>query len=417
MCAYLINGGRPLSGSIVSESAKNAVLPMLAASILTEETTVIKNCPKIGDVIAMREILTYLGVSSEFSGNDIIINASKIKYRPILGDLSAKLRSSVFLAGALLSRFNLAEIAYPGGCKIGKRPLDIHVSVLRQSGATVNETEESIFCVKSTESCGIIRLRYPSVGATENAILCSVLSKGETFVTGAAEEPEIRDLANFLNSMGARIYGAGSKIIKIEGVKRLHGTEFTPIPDRIEIGTYLVSAAITGGEVEIKGANTKNLFSLINKFCDNTCKINISNDIIYLKSGSVRKRFNVTTGPYPDFPTDMQPQMLALAAVSKGTSLIKETVFENRFGYAEELVKMGARIRVKDNLAVVRGVNSLIGAEVTAGDLRGGAALVLAGLSANGTTKVNGVSHIERGYYNFIEKLKSLGADVSVTKD
>ncbi len=416
MGVYVINGGRALSGSITAESAKNAVLPMLAASILADGVTVIKNCPFIGDVNSMLEILSCLSVKTKREGKNLIIDTTTIKESLLDCGLSKKLRSSVFMLGALLSRFSRAEIFYPGGCNIGSRPIDIHISALKQAGVEIFEKDNAVACDKRFFTGGKIKLSYPSVGATENAILACVLGSKDSVIIGAAEEPEIEDFAKFLNLMGAKITGAGSKIIRIVGVKKLYPVEYTPIFDRIETGTYLTAAAITGGEVEIRGVKTKNIFSLINKFCDNTCKINISDDIIYLKSGSVGKRFNLTTGPYPDFPTDMQPQMVALASVSCGTSVIKETVFESRFAYVEELKKMGAKISVKNNVAIIRGVKNLFGANVLAKDLRGGASLVLAGLNAEGTTRVSGITHIERGYADMPSKLLSLGADVFLDK-
>lgn len=414
MDSYVINGGRVLSGSITAESAKNAVLPILAASILADGKTVINNCPNIGDVRSMIDILSCLNVKCEWEDNNLIVDTSCIKENNIEGCLFEKMRSSVFMMGALLSRFNRAGVFYPGGCNIGKRPIDIHISALREIGIDVLEEKGFVYCKKNFFVSGKVKLKYPSVGATENVILASVIGNSETIILNAAEEPEIEDLANFLNKMGAKITGAGTKIVKIVGVKKLFSIDYTPIFDRIETGTYLAAAAITGGEVEIRGVNAKNMFSLINKFCDNTCKINISNDIIYIKSGSVGKSFNLTTGPYPDFPTDMQPQMVALASVSMGTSVVKETVFENRFLYTEQLKKMGAKIAVKNNVAIISGTKKLTGTVLEACDLRGGAALILAGLSAEGISTINGAKHIDRGYFKLKEKLTALGADITL---
>ncbi len=412
MESYVIYGGNRLSGKVKVESAKNSVLPIIAATILTNEEVVIKNCPKILDVKNMVKILESLGARCEFFCEDLIINAKNINNFTIPCALAKELRSSIFLLGALLSRMKMAEISYPGGCDIGKRPVDIHVEALKSLGVEISEDEEKIFCRYRANAGGKIRLKFPSVGATENIILASVFSKGKTEIHNCAKEPEIVDLMCFLNSMGAKIYGAGTSTILIEGVEKLKGTIYKPIPDRIEAGTFLIAAAITGGEVELCNCKIKNICSLVHKLCNNTCKIRIKDDIIYLQSGSSRKSFSLDTSPYPGFPTDLQPQMTALAAVSEGESRISENLFDMRFGFADELVKMGADIKLKDNVAFVKGVKTLKGADVTARDLRGGAALVLAGLQADGQTTLYGIRHVERGYYNFDGKLRSLGAQI-----
>ena len=412
----LINGGKKLSGSIKIESAKNSVLPILAASILTKEQVVIKDCPKIADVMNMLKILNVLGVSVSFSGNDLLVDSSGIKDFGIPENLGRELRSSIFMMGALISRLKRARLSYPGGCDIGLRPIDIHLDGLRKLGVKIIDTGGEILCVADKLKGKEIYLDFPSVGATENLMLAAVTSCGKTEIRNAAKEPEIVDLMKFLNSMGAKVYGAGTSTILIEGVKKLHGTIYKPIPDRIEAGTYLLAAAITGGEIELKNCNAKNISSLLHKFCDNTCKINIKNDIIYLKSGTERKAFSFSTGPYPCFPTDLQAPTTSLAAVSNGVSIITENVFEMRFRHVQELVKMGADITVKGKTAVVNGVKKLFGASVCANDLRGGAALVLAGLNAEGTTVVNDFFHVKRGYLDMDKKLVSLGADVKIKK-
>ena len=412
MESYVIHGGNRLSGKVKVDSAKNSVLPIIAATILTNEEVAIKNCPKILDVINMVKILESLGARCEFFCDDLIIDAKNIDSFTIPCTLTKELRSSIFLLGALLSRLKRAEISYPGGCDIGKRPIDIHVDALKSLGVEINEDEDKIFCRYRKNHGGKIRLKFPSVGATENVILASVFSKGKTEIHNCAKEPEIVDLMCFLNSMGAKIYGAGTSTILIEGVEKLHGTTFRPIPDRIEAGTFLIAAAITGGEVELCNCKIKNIFALVHKLCNNTCKIRIKDDIIYLQSGRSRKSFSLTTSPYPGFPTDLQPQMTALAAVSEGESRITENLFDMRFGFADELVKMGADIKLKDNVAFIKGVKTLKGADVTARDLRGGAALVLAGLQAEGQTTLCGIRHVERGYFNFDGKLRSLGAQI-----
>ncbi len=412
MGKYIINGGKRLDGSVKIESAKNSVLPLIAASIMTDEEVVIKDCPMIADVLSMVKILNVLGVKTLFQGNNLVIKAEEIKSCLIPSDLSKELRSSIFMMGALLSRVKKAKLSYPGGCDIGLRPIDIHLSALKSLGVKTVEQGGEINCQADKITGAEIYLDFPSVGATENAIMTSVFAEGKTEIHNPAKEPEIVDLMCFLNSMGAKIYGAGTSIILIEGVKKLHGTVYKPIPDRIEAGTYLLSAAITGGEIEIKNCRIKNISSLIHKLCDNTCKITIKNDIIYLKSGRVRKAFSFTTGPYPSFPTDLQPQTMSFLSVCQGLSVISENVFETRYKHVSELIKMGADITVKGRTAIISGVNRLSGAEVVSTDLRGGASLVLAGLNAEGQTVVDGIWHVERGYYRFDEKLRALGADI-----
>ena len=412
MGKYIIRGGRKLSGVVNIESAKNSVLPIMAASIISSGIVVIKKCPKISDVFNMIKILNSLGVKTFFYENDLVINPSCIDSYTVCYDLANKLRSSFFMVGALISRLGKASVSYPGGCKIGKRPVDIHLQCLKDVGIYIDSTPELIFCSRLNNCGGETLLPYPSVGATENLILASVISKGQTIIKNAAKEPEIIDLAGFLNSMGAKIYGAGSDTIFIEGVYKLYGSEYTPIPDRIEAGTYILAAAITGGEIELSNCKPENISILLNKICNNTCNISISNDIIYLKSGKIREPFSIVTGPYPEFPTDLQPQALAYGCVSDGVFCVKETVFENRFGHVRYLNKMGAEIKVFGNTAICNGVKGLVGCEVFAEDLRGGAALTIAGLCAEGKTVVNNVEYIERGYTSFDLKLKSLGADI-----
>ncbi|MBQ8427395.1 MAG: UDP-N-acetylglucosamine 1-carboxyvinyltransferase [Clostridia bacterium] len=409
---YVINGGRSLSGKLKIESAKNAVLPILAASILTDEEVVIMSCPKIKDVLNMIKILNHLGVKTEFCQDNLVIDSSGLNSYTLPLSLTGELRSSVFMMGSLLSRVRKARLSYPGGCDIGLRPLDIHINALTDLGVSVTEVCGQLICTADKIRGREIYLDYPSVGATENAMLTAVLAEGKTEIHNPAKEPEIIDLMNFLNSMGAKVFGAGTSTIFIEGVKRLHGTCYKPISDRIECGTYLIATAITGGEIELYNCNAKNISSLIHKLCDNTCKITVKNDIIHLKGGSVRKSFSLETGPYPSFPTDLQSQTMSLATVSEGTSVITETVFETRYNHVPELIKMGASITVKNSTAIINGVKNLHGACVTAKDLRGGASLVLAGLNAEGKTVVSDVRHIERGYLNFDEKLRALGADI-----
>lgn len=412
MGKYVINGGNKLDGKIKIESAKNAVLPLLAGAILTDEEVVIKDCPKIKDVLSMINILKSLGVRAKFEDTDLIIKSDGIYDFEVPNDLTRELRSSVFMLGALLARMKHAVISYPGGCEIGLRPIDIHISGLKKLGVNVMDLCGEIVCSAEKIKEGEVYLDFPSVGATENLILASVFVDGEVVIRNAAKEPEIVDLIKFLISMGAKIYGAGSDTITIAGVKKLHGTTYKPMPDRIEAGTYLIATAICGGKVELSNVKAENILSLIHKLRNNTCKIKINNDIIYIKSGKVNKALNIETRPYPGFPTDLQAQITALATVSEGTSLITENIFEMRFKYVRELIKMGADVSIRDKTAIVKGVKGLCGASVKAEDLRGGAALVLAGLSAEGKTIVNDIHHIERGYLYLDKKLTLLGAEI-----
>ena len=412
MPKFVITGGRKLDGKVQIESAKNSVLPLLAGAILTKENVTIKSCPKIIDVLNMIKILKKLGVKAEFLGNDLVVDSSDINSYTIPSCLTKELRSSVFMLGALISRLRKARISYPGGCEIGSRPIDIHISALKKLGVDITEIGDEVICLAHNMRSEEIYLDFPSVGATENVILASVLIDGLTVIRNAAREPEIEDLIEFLNSMGAKITGGGTEIVRIEGVKSLHGTEFNPMPDRIEAGTYLISALITGGNVELHNCRAENILSVIHKFCNNTCKIDANNGIIHIKGGERPKAFSICTNPYPGYPTDMQAQAMALAAISDGTSFITENIFEMRFKHAVELKKMGADIKICGRMATIQGVDSLSGADVYAKDLRGGASLVLAGLSAHGTTTVNDIRHIERGYLDMDKKLALLGADI-----
>ena len=412
MDKYLIRGGKKLSGKVCAESAKNAVLPMIAAAILTDEEVVIKNCPDISDVKNMAAIVAALGASVDFCEGDLIINSGKLSSYSVSESFGKEIRTSVLMLGALLSRTKKALISYPGGCDIGLRPIDIHIASLGMLGADIDERGDKLICSAKKLSGAKLVFPFPSVGATENVMLAASTAEGTTCIYNAAKEPEIKDLADMLVSMGAKISGAGSSVIEIEGVKKLHGTVYRPIPDRIEAGTFLVAAAVTGGEIELGNVKEENISPLIGKLCDNSCKVTVKNDIIYLHSSRARKAFDVITGPYPAFPTDMQAIATVLAAVSEGVSVIEDNVFANRFCHAHELAKMGADITLCGNKAIVRGVQGLCGAEVYAHDLRCGAALVLAGLAAKGKTIVHDIKYIERGYARFEEKLRSLGADI-----
>ena len=412
MGTYRIRGGRKLSGSIQAESAKNAVLPILAASILTDEEVVIRDCPQIRDVLNMIHILCALGCRARFEGNNLVLDSSNLKGYRIPSVLSREIRSSIFMLGSVLARFKMARVSYPGGCDIGLRPIEMHLKGLKQLGVEIDEMGGEINCRAASIRAGDIYLDFPSVGATENIMLASVFTDGTTVIHNAAREPEIVDLQNFLNAMGASVRGAGSDTVAVAGVKKLHGVVYKPISDRIETGTFLIAAVMTGGEVEISGCDCENISVLLHKLSDITCKIQSKNDIIYLKRSGRPDAFHIDTRPYPGFPTDLQAQMLALSTICRGTSTITENIFETRFKHVAELKKMGADILVRDRTAVVYGKKRLYGADVYAHDLRGGAALVIAGLAAEGETSVHDIHHIERGYFDLDKKLKLLGGDI-----
>ena len=413
MDKYVIDGGRKLYGTVALQSAKNSVLPLLAASILTEKRVVIRETPEITDVKCMAQILRELGADVRFSGGNAIIESANACCHEISSVLTGELRSSVFMLGSLLTRFHRALIAYPGGCDIGLRHIDLHLNALKQLGVSISERDGCIFCACEKLRGAEILLDFPSVGATENILLAAVKAEGRTVLAGAAKEPEIVDLQNFLNAMGAKIAGAGTDVIEIEGVKELGGVTYRPMKDRIEAGTFLIACAACGGEVETSGLKGENLRLLLHKLRENGCKIHTKNDKIKIESrGRLRCNRRIETMPFPGFPTDLQAQATALNAGAEGGALIVENLFETRFKYVPELQKMGADIEVKGRHAFVRGVERLHGASVVAGDLRGGAALVIAALGAEGRTEVLDLSHIDRGYADFRGKLKRLGAEI-----
>ncbi len=416
MKEYIINGGQPLDGALEIKGAKNSILPLMAASILTDEITVLHNCPNISDVDSMINILEGLGSKIIRSGRDVIIDNSMTDKSEIPASLAKELRSSVFLLGSLLSRHKKAKVAYPGGCDIGLRPIDIHITGLRELGIEIQEQGGYILCNCLNAKSSDIVLDLPSVGATENLMLASVFIKGKTVIRNCAKEPEIVDLQKFLNTMGAKIRGAGSSVIVVEGVDKLHGIDYTPIPDRIVAGTYLIAAAMCGGNVELSGVNPEHISSLISKLSKTTCKVHIKNDRILIRSKGRQKSLEcIETMYYPGFPTDLQSQIMAMQTVSRGTSVIVENIFETRFKTASQLKKLGADITIKGRVAVIRGVKELIGAEVAASDLRGGASLVLAGLVAKGTSIVKDIHYIDRGYEDLSVELQKLGANVRRT--
>ena len=411
MESFRIRGGKPLSGKVRVDCAKNSILPIIAGACLCEGITVIKNCPEISDVFNMSEILKECGAKVYFNDGDLVIDASGINNSVVSEKKAGKVRASALMLGALSAKTGFAKIALPGGCDIGGRPTDMHVKALEDLGAVVGAENNSITCFSPVKG-GRTVLPFPSVGATENALISAVKCPSETLIIGCAKEPEIVDLAEFFKKAGAEVYGAGTSIIRVIGKKRLSGTEFTASGDRIEAGTFLISLAVTGGEGEVYGVNAENISSLLGKLCDNTCKIRIKNDIIYLRGAKRRRAFGVETGPYPMFPTDLQAQASVLCTVSGGTSVIEEKVFDKRFYHLYELKKMGAKVSLFGNVARIEGVPVLHGEKVYSHDLRCGAALILAGLNAEGETLVTDTAHVDRGYCRIENKLKSLGADI-----
>ncbi len=413
MDKYIINGGEKLYGRVQIQSAKNTVLPLLAASVLTDEPVKIRGVPAINDVENMLRILSEVGCKIKRQRDCTVIDSANAVSHEIPTRLTKELRSSVFMLGSILTRFRRAKISYPGGCDIGLRPIDLHLSGLKRLGVEIVEKDGFIHCEAKRLIGAEILLDFPSVGATENIILAAVKAEGVTIIRNAAKEPEIVDLQNFLNAMGAKVRGAGGGTVVIEGVKKLRGVEYIPIGDRIEAGTYLIGAAACGGEIEVKGVPAENIAALLHKLRENGCKIHTKNDKILLSSdGRLKSVGLVETTPFPGFPTDLQAQYASLCCVSSGATLIVENLFETRYRYAAELMRMGADITVRGRTALIRGVERLHGASVTASDLRGGAALVLAALSAEGQSTVLELSHIDRGYADFEGKLRLLGAKI-----
>ncbi|MBE7080730.1 MAG: UDP-N-acetylglucosamine 1-carboxyvinyltransferase [Clostridiales bacterium] len=413
MDKYIIDGGEKLYGKIRVHSAKNTVLPLLAASVLTDEPVVLRRVPPIVDVENMLRILTEVGCVIKRQKDTAVIDSSNAVSHEIPARLTKELRSSVFMLGSVLTRFHRAKISYPGGCDIGLRPIDLHLAGLKRLGVSIVEKDGYIHCDTDGLKGAEVLLDFPSVGATENIMLAAIKAEGVTVIRNAAKEPEIIDLQRFLNAMGAKVHGAGGGTIVIEGVTRLRGVDYTPIGDRIEAGTYMIATASCGGELEVEGVSAENIAALLHKLRENGCKIYTKNDKIILRSeGRLKSVDLVETMPFPGFPTDMQAQYAALCCTAKGSTLLVENLFETRYRYAAELKRMGADITVRDRAALIRGVENLHGASVTAGDLRGGAALVIAALKAEGKSSVLNLSHIDRGYADFEGKLRGLGAKI-----
>ncbi|HHY04045.1 MAG TPA: UDP-N-acetylglucosamine 1-carboxyvinyltransferase [Thermoanaerobacterales bacterium] len=416
MGAYHIIGGNILSGEIKVQGSKNSSLPILAATVLNPYKSTIYDVPDIKDISIMIDILRFLGAKISRKANTIVIDSSNIKTWEVPEYLMRKMRSSIILMGALLGRFGEVRVSYPGGCEIGPRPIDLHLKGLAQMGVNLQERHGFIFAEAKNLMGADIHFDFPSVGATENLMLAGVLAKGDTILRNVAKEPEIVDLQNFLNKMGADVKGAGTDTIKIRGcnIRDLNVVEdYTVIPDRIAAGTYLVAAAITRGDVILKNVVMEHMEPILAKLRETGCKISCHDDFIQLSAQNpLYSLDSLRTLPYPGFPTDMQAPMMAFLTTVDGTSILTETVFENRFKHAEELKRMGANITINGNTAIIKGVKKLTGAKVEANDLRAGAALIIAALAAEGKTCVEGSTHVERGYENIEGNLSRLGAKI-----
>lgn len=415
MDQYIIKGGMSLAGEVTVSGAKNAALGILAAAIMTDEEVLIDNLPDVKDINVMLEAIAQTGVYVDrINRNKVKINASKLDSCVVDDEYIRRIRASYYLIGALLGKYHKAEVALPGGCEIGARPIDQHLKGFRALGANIDISSGRINASSDKLKGAHIFLDIVSVGATINIMLAASLIPGKTVIENVAKEPHIVDVANFLNSMGADIKGAGTDVIRINGVNKLHGTEYSIIPDQIEAGTFMCAAAITRGDITVKNLIPKHMEAISAKLIEIGCEITEFDDAIRVR-GAIRQRAaNVKTLPYPGFPTDMQPQITAVLARAHGTSTILESIFENRFRYVSELARMGAEIEVKGNMAMVSGVDRLLGANVNAPDLRAGAALVIAALAADGISTISDINYIQRGYEHFEEKLESLGAKIAL---
>ncbi|MGI5920573.1 MAG: UDP-N-acetylglucosamine 1-carboxyvinyltransferase [Syntrophomonadaceae bacterium] len=406
-----VSGNSKLVGQVELSSSKNAILPILAAALLSSGPVKINKVPKIKDVTIMIKLLKELGLSIKHRQDSLIINGEP-EFTDACYDLVRKIRASFLIAGPLLGRKGKVMISYPGGCAIGNRPIDLHLKGFQALGADINISSGNVIARADYLSANHIYLDFPSVGATENIIMAATMARGVTYIENAALEPEIVDLANFINSMGGRIKGAGSNLIKIEGVTQLGGTEYTPIPDRIEAGTYMVAAAATGGEVVIKNTIPEHVKAISAKLKESGATVVETEDYIQVSRNGPIKPVYIKTLPYPGFPTDMQAQFMAYLGSAQGSSVLTESVFENRFMHVPELVRMGMSIKTEGRTAIIKGVSKFTAATVRATDLRAGAALIIAALTADGDTIITNSEHIDRGYENIVDKLNALGARI-----
>ena len=410
---YIIKGGNPLAGEVEIGGAKNAALGILAAAIMTDETVRIENLPDVQDINVLLEAISEIGASvTKVSRTSALINGSGIGSVSVDYEYIKKIRASYYLLGALLGKYKKAEVPLPGGCNIGSRPIDLHLKGFKALGAKVRISHGAIIAEADHLRGSHIYLDTVSVGATINIMMAAAMAEGRTIIENAAKEPHVVDAANFLNSMGANIKGAGTDVIRIRGVEKLHATEYSIIPDQIEAGTFMFAAAATRGDVIVKNVIPKHLEATTAKLVEIGCQVEEFDDAVRVVATKRLNNTNVKTLPYPGYPTDMQPQIGVALAIAKGTSIVTESIFENRFKYVDELIRMGADIKVEGNTAVIYGTEKLMGARVSAPDLRAGAALVIAGLAAEGITIVDDIVYIQRGYENFEQKLRGLGAEI-----
>ena len=415
---YAIKGGNPLVGEVEIGGAKNAALAILAAAVMTDETVLIENVPDVRDTNVLLQAMESIGVIvKKLDRHTVKINAARINDLVIEDDYIKKIRASYYLLGALLGKYKKAEVALPGGCNIGLRPIDQHIKGFRALGADVR-IEHGLIITETEKLTGShIYMDVVTVGATINIMMAAVMADGQTIIENAAKEPHVVDLANFLNSMGANIKGAGTDVIRIKGVTKLHGTEYVIIPDQIEAGTFMFAAAVTKGDVTVKNVIPKHLESISAKLMEIGCEVEESDDAVRVVASKPLGHTHVKTLPYPGFPTDMQPQITVTLGLSGGTSIVTESIFENRFKYVDELTRMGANIKVESNTAIIDGVSRYTGAGISAPDLRAGAALVIAALAADGISTVDEIKYIERGYEDFHLKLQNLGAQIEKVDD
>ena len=410
---YIMKGGNPLVGEVNISGAKNAALGILAASVMTNDNVLIENLPDVRDINVMLEAIEEIGARVDrIDRHTVRINASGIGEVSVDDEYIRRIRASYYFIGALLGKYKSAQVPLPGGCNIGSRPIDLHLKGFRALGAEIT-VERGAVIAHAIDLVGAhIYLDKVSVGATINVMMAAALAEGLTIIENAAKEPHVVDVANFLNSMGANIKGAGTDIIRIRGVAQLHGTEYSIIPDQIEAGTFMCAAAATGGDVLVKNVIPKHLEATTAKLEEIGCQVEEFDDAVRVVANKRLTRTNVKTMPYPGYPTDMQPQFAVALALAEGTSIVTESIFENRFKYVDELARMGANIKVEGNTAIINGVTKLTGARVSAPDLRAGAALVIAGLASEGITVIDDIVYIQRGYERFEEKLRTLGAEI-----